>query len=120
MIEILQETQGNTLVVKATAKLTSKDYEEVFIPKLKELIQNHGKVRAVVYLDDNFEGWELGAMWDDAKFGIQHRNDFDKIALVSSKKWIEWASKLSSHFMKGQLKTFDGSKLQEALVWIKE
>ena len=39
MIEILPETQGNTLVVKATAKLTSKDYEEVFIPKLKELIQ---------------------------------------------------------------------------------
>jgi hypothetical protein len=120
MIELLQETQGNTLVVKATAKLTAKDYEEVFIPKLKELIQNHGKVRAVIYLDDNFEGWELGAMWDDAKFGIHHMNDFDKIAIVSSKKWIEWASKIGSHLMKGQLKPFDGSQLQEALVWIKE
>jgi hypothetical protein len=120
MIEILPETQGNTLVVKATSKLTTKDYEEVFIPKLKELIQQHGKVRAVLYLDDNFEGWELGAMWDDAKFGIQHRNDFDKIAIVSSKKYIEWASKIGSHFMKGQLKPFDGSQLQEALAWIKE
>jgi hypothetical protein len=120
MIEILPETQGNTLVVKATANLTTKDYEEVFIPKLKELIQKYGKVRAVVYLDENFEGWELGAMWDDAKFGIQHRNDFDKIALVSSKKYIEWATKIGAHFMKGQMKTFDGSQLQEALVWIKE
>lgn len=120
MIEILPETQGNTLVVKATAKLTTKDYEEIFIPKLKELIQKHGKVRAVVYLDDNFEGWELGAMWDDAKFGMQHRNDFDKIALVTNKKWIEWATKIGSHFIKGQLITFDGSQLQEALAWIKE
>jgi hypothetical protein len=120
MIEILPETQGNTLVVKATAKLTSKDYEEFFIPKLKELIQEHGKVRAVLYLDENFEGWELGAMWDDAKFGMQHMNDFEKIAIVSSKKWIEWASKIGSHLMKGQLKPFDGTQLQEALAWIKE
>lgn len=59
-------------------------------------------------------------MWDDAKFGIHHMNDFDKIAIVSSKKWIEWASKIGSHLMKGQLKPFDGSQLQEALVWIKE
>jgi hypothetical protein len=120
MIEILPETKENLLAVKATEKLTRKDYEEVFIPKLKQLIQEHGKVRAVVYLDDNFDGWEIGAMWDDAKFGIQHRNDFDKIALVSSKKWIEWATKIGAHFMKGQMKTFDGSQLQEALAWIKE
>jgi hypothetical protein len=120
VIEILQETKGNLLVVRATEKLTTGDYEEVFIPKLRQLIQDHGKVRAVLYLDEDFKGWEIGAMWDDAKFGIQHRNDFEKIAIAGGPKWIEWAMKMSAHFMKGQLKTFDGSKLQEALIWIKE
>ncbi len=39
MIEIMSETEGNLLVVKATEKLTAKDYEEVFIPKINQLIQ---------------------------------------------------------------------------------
>jgi hypothetical protein len=34
MIEIMPETEGSVLVVKATEKLTAKDYEEVFIPKM--------------------------------------------------------------------------------------
>ncbi len=35
MIKIMSETEDNLLVVKATEKLTAKDYEEVFIPKIK-------------------------------------------------------------------------------------
>ncbi len=34
MIEIMSETEGNILVVKATEKLTFRDYEEVFIPNI--------------------------------------------------------------------------------------
>ena len=41
MIEILPESKGNILAFKATEKLTTKDYEEVFIPKLNELIREY-------------------------------------------------------------------------------
>ncbi len=53
MIEIMSETEGNLLVVKASEKLTTKDYEEVFIPKINQLIQEYRKVRAVVFLAEN-------------------------------------------------------------------
>ncbi len=96
MIEIMSETEGNILVVKATEKLTAKDYEEVFIPKINQLIQEYRKVRVVVFLAENFSGWEIGAAWDDARFGIQHRNDFEKMAVVGGSKWVKWATKISS------------------------
>ena len=38
MIEILDKSKENVLLVKATGKLTVDDYENVFIPKLNELI----------------------------------------------------------------------------------
>jgi len=34
MIEIMSETEGNILVVKATEKHTAGDYKEVFIPTI--------------------------------------------------------------------------------------
>ncbi|MDD5462511.1 MAG: STAS/SEC14 domain-containing protein [Methylococcales bacterium] len=84
----MQETEGRAFVVKATESLTSQDYENVLIPQLKQLIDKYGKIRAVLYLDENFTGWEPGAAWDDAVFDIQHRNNFEKLAVVSDKKWV--------------------------------
>jgi len=120
MIEIMSETEGNLLVVKATEKLTAKDYEEVFIPKINQLIQEYRKVRVVVFLAENFSGWEIGAAWDDARFGIQHRNDFEKMAVVGGSKWVKWATKISSCFMDGQVSVYDTSDLQGAVAWAKE
>ena len=119
MITVMPESHENILVVQATQKLTSQDYETVFIPRMGELIEKFGKIRTVVYLDEQFEGWELGAMWDDAKFGMKHKSDFEKVAVVGGPKWIEWGTKLGSYFMEGEVKTFDEGQLSQALDWIK-
>jgi len=120
MIAIMQETEGKALVVKATGSLTSQDYEIIFIPQLKQLIDKLGKIRVVFYLDENFTGWELGAAWDDAVFGIQHRHDFEKVAVVSDKKWVEWATKIGSYFMDGQVATYAPAEFKEAVAWVKQ
>ena len=120
MIEIMPETEGNVLVVKATEKLTAGDYEEAFIPKINQLIEEYGKVRVVVLLAENFSGWEIGAAWDDAAFGIQHRNDFEKMAVVGGPKWVQWATKISFNFMDGQVAVYDIPELQSAVAWVKE
>ena len=119
MVEIMPESEGNVLVVKATEKLTARDYEEVFIPKINQLIEEYQKVRVVVFLAENFSGWELGAAWDDAKFGIQHRNDFEKMAVVGGPKWVQWATKISAHFMNGQAAVYDIPDFQSAVAWVK-
>lgn len=119
MIEFLKDSNGNTLIAKATNKLTVDDYEKIFIPKLNELLDNYKKIKIVFYFTENFKGWELGAAWDDAKFGINHRNDMEKIAVVGGPKWVEWCTKLSKHFFKCEIKHFDVTKLEEAINWIK-
>jgi len=82
-------------------------------------LKEYGKCRFVFVFGENFHGWELGAAWDDAKFGMSHKDDFEKIAVVSDAKWIEWSTKVSGHFMQGQLKTYKTDQLQEAWDWTK-
>ena len=120
MIEIMSETEDNILVVKATKTLTSQDYEDVFIPQLKLQIDKFGKIRVLIYLDDNFIGWELGAAWDDAVFGVQHRYDFEKVAVVSDKNWVEWATKIAAYFMDGQVATYSLVEFKEAVIWLRQ
>lgn len=119
MIEIMPESNGSALVFKATGKLTDADYKEVLIPKIEENIKQSGKARVLLFLPADFVGWEAHAMWDDARFGGRHRNDFEKLAVVGGARWVEWATKIGAYFMEGEVKTFPEARLTEALDWVR-
>ncbi len=118
MIEVIEQDE-NMMQIKATGTLTHADYEQVLIPQLEELIKKHGKARILFAMDEGFHGWEPSAMWDDAKFGVKHRSDFEKCAVVGGPKWIEWATRLGSLLITAECKTFPANELQQAQSWIK-
>jgi hypothetical protein len=119
MIEVMPESQENVAGVKVSGKITAKEYEDVVIARLDAIIKKHGKARFMWFLDDSFKGAEAGAMWDDAKFGLKHRNDFEKLALVGGPTWMDWLTKLAAKIISGETKTFPREKLQEAWDWLK-
>jgi hypothetical protein len=119
MFQILPASQGKIIGLRATGKLTDRDYQEVLIPSLETLINQHGKVRLLCFMDEEFKGLEAGAIWDDAKFFLPHRNDLEKMAIVGGPKWIELITKLFAPLMEGDVKTFPGNQLPQAWEWIR-
>jgi hypothetical protein len=107
MIEFLPESQRNLLIARMSARLTVQDYEEILIPKLDAIIADYGKICAAVVVDETFTGWESGALWDDIKYGLQHRKDLEK------------AVHLGGLLVCGEIQTFNTDKLTSALEWIK-
>lgn len=118
MIEILEQ-DGNIVSMQAKGKLTHNDYQQVLIPRLEQVIKEHGKARILFAMGEEFHGWEPAAMWDDAKFGMQHRTDFEKCAVVGGPKWVEWATKIGTVIVSCECKTFPANQLTEARTWIK-
>jgi hypothetical protein len=119
MIEIMPESQGKVAGVKVSGKITAKEYEDVVIARLDDIIKEHGKARFLWYLDEGFQGAEAGAVWDDAKFGLKHRHDFEKLALVGGSAWMDWLTKLAATILSGETKTFQRDQLKEAWDWLK-
>ncbi|MGB7292171.1 MAG: STAS/SEC14 domain-containing protein [Thermodesulfobacteriota bacterium] len=118
MIKVLPESKGNILVLAAVGKLTDKDYKDVLIPRLESIIHKHGKARLLLDMGDQFYGWEAAALWDDAHFGLTHRNDFEKMGVIGGPKWVDWAMKIAALLMSGEVRTFSSSERGEALRWI--
>ena len=46
-------------------------------------------LRILVELQD-FQGWTLGALWEDTKFGTKHFNDIDRLAVVGDRRWEKY------------------------------
>jgi hypothetical protein len=120
MIEILPKSHGNILGVKAIGKVTAEDYEKILIPKFDNMLAEHEKGKFIYYLCPEFEGFEMGAVWDDAKYACGHQDRFEKIALVGGPKWMSWTTKIAGAFISGEIRTFDEGQLQEAWDWIEE
>jgi len=117
-LSIGMQRVGNTffLSLKAVGTLTHEDYEMItpIIDSSLESIKNP-KVKAFIDITE-FEGWELRAAWDDFKIGLQHGNEFVKIAIYGNKNWQEVAAKISSWFVAGEIKSFIDE--EEALSWL--
>ena len=65
-----------------------------------------------------YEKFEGDALWDDAKMGMKHLTDFEKIAVVADDKWIRRSIKAFGWLMPGEVRLFEGGELEEAKAWI--
>jgi hypothetical protein len=119
MFKIMPESEGRIVGLRATGKLTDQDYREVLIPSLEALIKRYGKIRLLCFMDEEFVGIEPGAIWDDAKFFLPHKNDFEKMAVVGGPKWIELIMKLFGPLMEGEMQTFPTDQLSIAWEWVR-
>jgi len=119
MFTIMPESSGPVVGVRATGKLTDADYKETLIPALDKLFAAHGSLNVLIHLDKGFEGWEPLAAWDDARFGLGHRSDFGKIAVVGGPAWVEWCIKSFGFLMKGEIRIFPAGELDAAWAWVK-
>lgn len=116
MLTILENPGRDVLSVKASGRLTHADYQQ-FIPNVEGLLEERGRVRVLFELQD-CQGWTLRAAWDDLKFGLKHRGDFERCAVVGDKKWQKWLTILSRPFVKA--KYFDKVALDKAWQWVQE
>jgi len=120
MLQLMEECSGNILAIRATGKLTQKDYEEVFYPRFKTSVRKYNKVRTLFYLDPQFEGWEVEGVFNRFKFIWDCIEAFDKVALVGGEEWIQKGMTFGAQLMQAELKIFNPDELGRSLEWIKE
>ena len=119
MLQLMQPTTANLVLVSASETVTAEDYENVLIPAIEETLKTHDKVRVLFQLDPN-TGFTAGAAWDDTKFGLSHFFAFEKFALVSDTEWMINTIKVMGFMIPCPVKLFAQNELGAAKEWISE
>jgi hypothetical protein len=103
------------LDVQVSGKLAKSDYQH-FVPEVERLIQQHGKIRILLEMN-NFHGWDTGALWEDIKFDLKHFSHIERLAMVGDKRWQKGMSVFCRPFTTAKIKYFDRSHLEDARKW---
>ncbi len=115
-IELFREEEEVYVEFTLRGKLTHEDYE-TFVPFIESAIKDLPPNRLKILIDmKDFEGWSLEAAWDDFKFGLEIREDIEKMAVVGDKKWEELFTKMVGWLISGKAKFFRDK--EEARRWL--
>ncbi len=88
MFEPIDGLSDAVVGVRARGKIHVDDYRGTLIPAVEALIAREGKARVLIVLGPEWEGYSTGAMFDDAKLGVEHLKEWERFALVSDAEWI--------------------------------
>ena len=117
MITMRTDLPEHVLGADASGMVTGRDYETVLVPAIEAFVQTHEQVRALIVLGPEFEGFEGGAMWDDAKLGLR-KVGWERLAVVTDRGHIRNLVNTFRFMIPGKVKTFELSQLDEAKTWV--
>lgn len=98
-----------------SGEITGEDYKSVK-PKIEEVMEEKGKVKFLMDLT-NAEGFNLGAVYQDIKFDVEHFKNIGATAVVASKKTYEMMVKAINTIYPEKVYHFEDQK--SALTWLK-
>src|SRR3954465_1992115 len=109
-------TYGKILEVDLHGKLNREDFERIG-PETEALIERYGKIRILVTMRD-FDGWDVGALWEDLKWDAKHFNDVERLAMVGDECWQKWMTSFCKPFTTAEVRYFSFDALEEAHRWL--
>jgi hypothetical protein len=117
-LELLDTDGGKILHVKASGRISKEEYD-CYLAALDARIRQHGKVRLLFEID-HYQGLELGAWWDDTKWGVQHGGrGIERVALVGAHpKWWDVAGKIAGPLTGIKNRSFEAGQEEDARRWI--
>ncbi len=118
MIEMMTDLPENVIGFTAQGKVTAADYEQQLVPAVEAALARADKVRLLYHLGADFDGFEAGALWEDAKVGLSHMAAWERIALVTDVEWIRLATKALGFAMPGEVRVFSDAQLHAARDWL--
>ncbi len=120
MIELMDESDDGIIGIKISGTLSAADYETYLIPALDRVFAEHKRAQFLVLMDENFSGWTLDAAWDDFTYWLEHRTEFDRVAIVGAPKWVEWCINAMRFALKGEFRLFPRDQLDDAWAWVRK
>ena len=120
MVEKLDGMPEGTLGFRISGRLTREEYFQLLDP-VRDQLERGDKLSFLVVTDPDFEGLDLGALWEDVKaagsVGLQHRSSWDRLAVVTDKDWMRHAISAFGWLSPGELRVFDPDELEQAKAW---
>ena len=113
----IQHESGKLFRVRISGVLQQQELKDVQAVAAKE-IARLGRINLLFVLEE-FEGWERDTNWGDLAFYEAHDKDIDKIAIIGEPKWRDHGLAFAgAGIRKAAVRFFSPAEVSEARAWL--
>ena len=120
MLQFMNEMPSHVIGIHAVGDVSKNDYEKVLIPRIEELAARQHEINYLLVLDTDVGNFSAAAWWEDFQLALKHFSQWNRVAIVTGQKGVEWFADVSRFFIPGKVKGFELSELEEAKKWVSE
>lgn len=118
MIRLTPGLPPGVVGFEAAGTVTAEEYRDVLDPAFDVAADAADKLRILAVLGPDFDGFEGGAMFEDAAAGLRHWSRWQRIAIVTDEGSVGTAVHWLGWLVPGDVRVFDPAQLAEARAWI--
>ncbi|WP_461452051.1 SpoIIAA family protein [Mucilaginibacter sp.] len=118
MLQFINDLPAHVVGIHAIGDVTKDDYEKVLLPRIDALVKEQGEINYLLVLETDVSNFSIAAWWEDLKLGFKNFTKWNRIAIVSDQKGVEWFSDAFRIMIPGKSKGFPLSELQDAVTWV--
>jgi len=120
MISKIDNLPSNMVGFKARGEITEKDFTDLVMPAVQELVNRTGKINYLLVLETPLKNFSAGAWLKDAVMGIKHLLKWNRAAIVTDTESIRTFTDLFGIVIPGEFRGFEHNDLKAAIDWTAE
>ena len=121
MVERITDMPEGTIGFRVDGDVEREDYTELMRPALEEAMAS-GQPLRTLYVIEDLDDMEAGALWEDSKLGfdlgIRHHKQWERSAIVTDIEWMARATKLFAWMIPGEARVYPLAELEDAKRWV--
>lgn len=118
MYSILRQSKDHIIAIHIEDYMRAQDYHTL-LPHLKRRIEQHGKIRLLIELEE-FKGVEILGVLKALPYAFRYGKYVEKKAIITDEPWIYTWTKLLSPLSKTTVRCFPTTKAEQAWEWLRK
>src|SRR6056297_1721382 len=117
MIEIEHSRQDDSIVIRVTGTVSRREVD-LAAPEIEQALELANEPLKLMIRLEDFEGWEIGGLWEDMTFSMQRRDAFGRIAVIGESTLEKWGTMLAVPLTGSELRFFPQESEDAARKWL--
>jgi hypothetical protein len=118
MLQHIKDLPLHVAAIHAVGKVTCKEYENMLAPIFAEQINISGAINYLLVLETDNSNFSLGSCWRDLKLMVKYYSKWNKIAVVTDKRGVEWFTDVFKFVVPAETNGFPLNELDKAIKWV--
>ncbi len=120
MLELLPNFPDHVIAVRASGKVTGREYRDILLPVDRQKRRNRTSLNLFYQFVPEFVGMDASGMWEDAKLDLSHWHGWGRIAIIADNPLIRFGARTAALILRRPVRVFANAEADAACAWVSE